>query len=70
MLKVMINARPTSRGMYSSLDHTCVFQTLVQTFGLCTRVDTSPRTPISVGFFHVASIGYTHIYILINEFKN
>ena len=34
MLKDLKNARPTSKGLYTGLDHTCV----VQTFGHCTWV--------------------------------
>ena len=47
------------KAMYSGLDHTRVVHTLVQTFGLCTRVwtdtcvDTSPRTPLSVGLVYL-----------------
>ena len=62
----MIKARPTSRGMYSGLDHTRVVQTLVQTFGLCTRVwtdtrvDSSPCTPLLVGLVYFPSATVTH----------
>ena len=41
MLKDMIKARPTSRGMYSSSINTRVVQTLVRPFGACTRVWTT-----------------------------
>ena len=67
MLKDMINARPTSRGLYLGLDHTSVVQTLVQTFGLCTRVwtdtcvDTTPRTPLSDEFV-------SSMYIELHDF--
>ena len=49
-------------------------QTLVQTFGLCTRVwtdtrvDTSPCTPLSVGLVYVMHEIYTDFTLLLPEF--
>ena len=60
MLKDMIKARPTSRGMYSALVSTLVsVQTRVQApkgrtrVWTDTRVDTRPRTSLSVGLVYI-----------------
>ena len=61
MMKDLIKARPTSREMYSALVSTLVSaQTLVRPFGACTRVwtdtrvDTRPRTSLSVGLVYIS----------------